>query len=277
MDRLGLPVVVEYEDDAIVEVDGNARPGWRAGYYVARAREILRSASGAICVSPHMISRFPDGIPKVLLRGVVDEDIVRAGQRPSESRPNRVAFSGTHFRTKGLVPLIAAWHQLNLPGWELHIAGRGELTAAIEEQAAGNKTIVFHGLLNRAENARFLSEAKIGINPHDLSATPGNVFAFKIIEYLAAGAHCITTPMGTLEPELEAGITYMPDNSPATIAKTLEHVIRDRAYEKLATSAAIGTYGPDPVAASLDSLLKQVAGRPRTGAPSVRAPAPAAS
>jgi len=66
--------------------------------------------------------------------------------------------------------------------------------------------------------------ATIGINPHHVSETPGNVFAFKIIEYLASGAHVITTPMGPLEKELEAGVTYMPDNSPATIAAALELV-----------------------------------------------------
>jgi len=158
-----------------------------------------------------------------------------------------------------LEQLIAAWSLLDQPGWELHIAGRGELTGRLEQETQGIKGIVFHGLLNRQENASFLSEAKIGINPHDVSETPGNVFAFKIIEYLAAGAHCITTPMGALESDIESGITYMPDNSPQTIAATLKQVIEGRQYERLAAGAAQNRYGPDAVARSLDELLKQVA------------------
>jgi hypothetical protein len=81
------------------------------------------------------------------------------------------------------------------PGWELHIAGCGELTAQLEKIAAHDNSIVFHGLPNREENARFIGMAKVGINPHDKSQTSSNVFAFKIIDYLAAG-HCITTPKG---------------------------------------------------------------------------------
>jgi glycosyltransferase involved in cell wall biosynthesis len=167
-------------------------------------------------------------------------------------------YSGTLYRSKGLKQLITGWRKLGLSDWELHIAGDGELRATLEKMALGCKSIVFHGLLNRQDNARFLSEAKIGINPHDVSQTPGNVFAFKIIEYLAAGTHVITTPMGALEPEIEAGITYMPDNSPEMISATLERVIGGRWYERKAVKAVQQTYGPAGVARSLDSLLNQV-------------------
>jgi hypothetical protein len=64
--------------------------------------------------------------------------------------------------------------------------------------------------------------------------------------------------MGALEPEIEAGITYMPDNSPEMISATLERVIGGRWYERKAVEAAQQTYGPAGVAKSLDSLLNQV-------------------
>ena len=96
------------------------------------------------------------------------------------------------------------------------------------------------------------------MNPHQVSRIPGNVFAFKIVEYLAAGAHVVTTPMGNLEPKLESGITYMNDNSPATIAATLQRVIRERDYERTAAEAAVQSYGPEAVSRSLDKLLNKV-------------------
>jgi glycosyltransferase involved in cell wall biosynthesis len=95
-----------------------------------------------------------------------------------------------------------------------------------------------------------------------VSSTPGNVFAFKIIEYLAAGTHVITTPMGALEGELEAGITYMTDNSPDTIAATVQRVIEQREYERGAMEPALRLYGSETVASSLDGLLARV----KTGA-----------
>jgi glycosyltransferase involved in cell wall biosynthesis len=218
----------------------------------------MNSTSACVGVSPHLLSRVPAALPQMLLRGVVLEEILQAGKQSMASRQKWVVFSGTHFRSKGLEPLIEAWKSATLPGWQLHIAGRGELTPSLEKMAESDKSIVFHGLLDRAANARLLGSASIAINPHDLSATPGNVFAFKIIEYLAAGAHCVTTPMGTLETDLERGITYMPDNRPETIAATLTRVINGRLYEQVATQAAQNRYGPESISKALNTLIDQV-------------------
>lgn len=257
--QLSLPVVFEYEDDAFVNLTGEAETGFRSNLHLRSAKRVIDTASGCIGVSPHLLSKVPDAIPKMLLRGVVDDDILRAGEQPLAAREKWVVYSGTHYRGKGLEQLVAAWNTIDPEGWELHIAGRGELTAQLEKMAAKSKTIVFHGLLDRAANARLLASASIGINPHDVSTTPGNVFAFKIIEYLAAGAHCITTPMGVLERELELGITYMSDNTPETIAATIRRVISEGLFHRLATRAAQDTYGPDAVAQNLNRLVTQVA------------------
>jgi hypothetical protein len=100
-----------------------------------------------------------------------------------------------------------------------------------------------------------MSTARICANPHDLSAQPGNLFAFKIVEYLAGGAHVLTTPMGTLEPELEAGITYLNDNLPATIAAALSDIIQRGRWHLTAADRALTLYGPEAVTQSLNTLL----------------------
>jgi hypothetical protein len=258
MRRLGLPVVFEYEDDAFVDLGGRAQRGLRANFYLAEARKVLNSVSACIGVSPHLLSKVPASVPRVLLRGVVHEDIVKVSAHPIASRPNWVIYSGTHGPGKGLEQLLEAWMSGPPRDWELHIAGHGSLTPTLQCMARGNRSIVFHGLLDRAENARLLGSARIAINPHDVSKTPGNVFAFKIIEYLAAGAHCVTTPMGPLESAFELGITYMGDNSPRTIQTTLKRVIDDHLYERGAAMAAQKAYGPDSVSHALDSLLHSV-------------------
>jgi glycosyltransferase involved in cell wall biosynthesis len=259
--RLRLPVILEYEDDGLVEVDGRSERGWRPALNRRLVGHVLNSIRGCIGVSPHLLSQAPSGVPKVLLRGVVSPDILRMSDDPPIQRHQYVVFSGTHFRSKGLPQLIAAWKLAQPPGWQLHIAGHGELTAQLQESAAGDDTIVFHGLVDRQQNARLLRQSAIGINPHELSHTPGNVFAFKIIEYLAAGAHVITTPMGVLEPELEAGVTYIPDNRPETIATNLLQVINGRQFERNATGAARRLYSPTAVSAALDTLVKEVVSR----------------
>ena len=88
--------------------------------------------------------------------------------------------------------------------------------------------------------------------------SPGNVFAFKTIEYLGGGAHVISTPMGSLEKELEAGITYMPDNGPETISKTLREVATTGRWEQCASRFVHDTYGPAAVCESLGTLIRRV-------------------
>ena len=257
--RLGLPVVLEYEDDRFVNVQGQAvEDGFALRRDKRAAQELFRQVSGCIAVSPHLLSQLPAGIPTLLLRGVVGEDLVKAGAE-SSGRKNVVFFSGTHIASNGVAQLIEGWREVGLPDWELHITGAGQLTESLREMAAGVRGIVFHGLVSRPELVRLMCSAKICINPHQVSHTPGNVFAFKLVEYLSADAHVITTPMGILEKELEAGITYTPDNAPATIATTIARVVRERAYTRTAGEAARHTYGPAAVSKSLDTLLDQVA------------------
>jgi glycosyltransferase involved in cell wall biosynthesis len=255
--RRGLPVILEYEDDALVDINGMITNLNKRGFEVRLVRKLLAAISGCIGVSPHLLSQVSHTVPKLLLRGVISENIASATDSGSE-RKKWVVFSGTFYKSKGLEQLLRAWNMMDAPGWELHISGDGQLAGVVREMAERNKSIVFHGLLHREEIARFLRRATIGINPHDLSNTPGNVFAFKIIEYLAAGTHVITTPMGSLEGEIEAGITYMPDNAPTTIARTIRSVIEKRDYERTASDAALRIYCPAVVARSLDDLLHRV-------------------
>jgi glycosyltransferase involved in cell wall biosynthesis len=258
MRRLRLPVILEYDDDVFVDVVGEAVNGALAGRHHSACAQILKTVAGGIVVSPFLLSRFPAETPKLVLRGVVGSDVLEADNQTNGSKRNRVLFSGTHIESNGVAELIEAWKLAAIPGWELHITGYGHLTDKLGQMAKEVRGVVFHGLVSREELVRLMRSARICANPHAVSQTPGNVFAFKIIEYLAAGAHVLSTPMGMLEPELEAGITYMSDNTPAIIAATLQQIIRDRTYERTAAQAALQTYGPEAVSRSFDKLLNKV-------------------
>lgn len=253
--RMKIPVILQYEDDAFVSVSGEAMR--HSLFHRLCIMKILDKISAGVACSPHLLNQLPVSIPKLLLRGVVGQDI-EAYSQYSMSKENMVLFSGTHAKQYGILPLIEAWEQAALAGWELHITGDGPETVVIKKVAEKKRSIVFHGLVNREKLVQLMCSAKICINPHELSLTPGNVFAFKIVEYLAAGAHVVTTPMGSLERELEAGISYMADNSSETIAATLKQVIENRKWKHRATDHVRGIYGPTAVSKSLDALLKRV-------------------
>jgi glycosyltransferase involved in cell wall biosynthesis len=256
--HLGLPVVLEYEDDRFVDAVGKTAGSITSRLHDHSCRKLLNLVSGCIAVSPHLLSQIPDSIPKMLLRGFAGDDIIDFTIQNNAVRRNWVLFSGTHIENNGVAQLIEAWRARPIEGWELHITGKGGLTDSLRQMAENVSGVIFHGLVSRQELVKLMCSAKICINPYVASQTPGNVFAFKVIEYLAAGAHCITTPMGALEPDLEAGITYILNNFPVTIADALSAVIEHRDYERLATEAVQKAYGRAEVSQRLENFLQQV-------------------
>ena len=258
MRSLGLPVILEYEDDAFTDRWGKGDTSFSAGWQLTAARKLLSSVSAGFGCSPFLMAQMPASTPTLVLRGVVSNHIANLNGRARSSRKNWVVFSGTLEGSQGEKQMLRAWQTLELPDWELHIAGQGPIKQELEQMAGGNRRIVFHGLLNKEENANLLCMAKIGMNPQDVSVIPGNTFPFKIIEYLAAGIHVISTPRGALEPELDAGVSYITDNSPEMIAASLKRVIDERVYECIADQAALKTYGPIAVTESLNKLIGQV-------------------
>lgn len=258
MKQFSLPVVFEYEDDHFVDVRGNPAGSSLRGFSRG-VGSFLNQVSGVMAASPHLLSQVSGTIPKLLLPGVVGDDLATASKNGSRHlRQNRVLFSGTHYFSKGIEPLIHGWQQARIPGWELHITGSGALTRHLKQLASGDTSVIFHGLVDRPRLVELMTSARICVNPHDLSRTPGNVFAFKLIEYIAAGAHVISTPMGPVDKDIEAGITYIPDNNPETIAAALREIIQMRGYDRTASKAAIDKYGPTAISRSLETLIQQV-------------------
>ena len=84
-----------------------------------------------------------------------------------------------------------------------------------------------------------------------LAVVPAGAWARSITPYL---------PLN-LEPEIEAGITYIEDNTPETILKSLREVITQGIHRRLARAAAVGLYGPVAVSDKLQSLIQQAAAR----------------
>lgn len=258
--RLGLPVVFEYEDDAFVDITGKDEAKARFPFGTDSSK-LLNMVAGCMAASPHLLSQLPATIPKLLFRGAVGHDLMQSSEQMTTVKKNWVLFSGTHYRSKGIKQLIAAWRELQMPGWELHITGHGELTGVIQKMAEGDRSIMLHGLVKRGELVKLMCASKICMNPHDVSQTPGNVFAFKIIEYLAAGAHVISTPMGIIEKEAEWGMTYILNNNPTTIVEALKKVIDSNRWEQRADQYVRDIYGPEAISRALEGLLRKAAER----------------
>ena len=257
--HLGLPVILEYEDNAFFDDDQPNGTNFTSKFQLSRVKTLLRSLSGCLAGSPSLLSQVRGNVPKLLLPGVVDEVLSMAATKSEIPRRNWVVFSGTHSPFQGLEQLIEAWKQAKPTGWELHIAGQGAITDVLHNLSRNDPSIVFHGMLSRDQNVELLRRGKITVVAYDVHKTIG--FSFKTVECLAAGMHVITTRLTSLEgldPELKAGLTYIDDNKAETISASIKKVIEERRYERTVQKATLERYGPAAVSQSLDVFLDQV-------------------
>ena len=57
--RLGLPVILEYEDDRFVNVFGHSEARLLSNYKERSCKSLMAAVSGCIAVSPHLLSQLP--------------------------------------------------------------------------------------------------------------------------------------------------------------------------------------------------------------------------
>src|SRR5204862_2670338 len=122
-------------DDAFRSVAGEPETGLVTRYHHRAYRRVLATVSGCIAVSPHLLSQVPPGVPTLLLRGVVGDDVLDASERLRGSKKDIVLFSGTHTKWNGVEELIKAWSTMAVTGWELHITGYGEMTDTLRRMS----------------------------------------------------------------------------------------------------------------------------------------------
>ena len=166
-------------------------------------------------------------------------------------------YSGTLNESKGVIELVEAWERLILQ-LTLHITGIGPLEEFVKSKVKLMNNVVFHGFIDENELLDLLSSSYICINPHRTSVVPGNLFAFKIVEYIASGAHVITTPMGEVEKEIEENLTYIENFSVESIRKTIEYVIENKRYLKSDTKYVNSQYSLTAVSTRLNDLFEKI-------------------
>jgi glycosyltransferase involved in cell wall biosynthesis len=255
---LGVPVFIEYEDDAMVTREGAI--DWFNRLCKIAGGFFRRYVSGCIAVTPELLAQFP-GAGHMLLRGIVGRDLMDAARSKRFTKEKIVLYSGSLFSNKGADLAVEAWKNGPVDGWQLHVTGTGPLASWVEEISRTCPSLVYHGVVPREKMVELLCAATICVNPHRSSAVPGNVFPFKVVEYLAAGAHVVSTRMGMFERELEQGITYMDVDSVECLVETMHRVIRDRLYSHTAADYVWNEYGFDAVSEKLGKFVARETGK----------------
>jgi len=221
--RSGVPVVVEYEDDALIEV-GTRFKGWhrRRG---RRAIDLARrEAAGVVAVSPELARQLGHA-NSIVIPGLVDDDLLDIPRaRTSEAAgPLRIVYAGGINHEKGPALLVEAFGRLGISA-ELDVIGDGRDLAAVR-QAAGRarQPVRVHGEVSRERLVELFTAADVAVNPRRMSKDMlGQIFPFKMVDYIGAGLPVVSSRLGEFPLAARGSlVTYEGDDAGA-LASALE-------------------------------------------------------
>jgi glycosyltransferase involved in cell wall biosynthesis len=262
--RFDLPTILEYEDDVGFMQDGSK--SWRNTIWTFLRTLLQPRVSGIVAATPELMAQFGH-VPGVLLRGALDSEYVThfSDRKSGDSASTDVVYSGSITDSKGVDRLCAAWKQLALKSARLHVVGHGPALPKLKQQFGPRDGICFHGYVDRGRLLEILTLSKICVNPNRVNAAvSGNVFPFKLVEYLGAGRPVVSTPLGSLEPELAQAIFTTKDDSIEALAAGIESIVNNYALwaakAKIAQRAIRLQYEPGPMKRRLAELICEVAG-----------------
>jgi hypothetical protein len=218
-------IILEYEDGKHLIDKGI----WRrmSGLAEWRARPWLE---GAILATPTLGERLPPEIPKVLVPGILREEIV-FNPPPAPGRPVAFLYSGSLDVERGGPLLLSYLEEGKFPSdFEIHITGQGHFTdRLLAVQHRFPKIVHFHGTVSQEELARIRSLCHFGLNLQSSSHPISTVtYPSKTFDYLNAGIRVISTKAAGVEDVLGNSAIYLKKDTieglEDAILMALEHI-----------------------------------------------------
>jgi glycosyltransferase involved in cell wall biosynthesis len=192
-----IPIILEIEDLPLARSRGvlNIKPRLDQMCWDL----MLQKASAFTAVNQPIYDLLPSGKPKLLLPGIIDQDLVECSKQrrnPYSKEIKTLGYFGALTHGKGvsllleLVPLLSS-------SWQLIVTGSGPLSASFERLSNEYPDRMrFLGSVDK----RTMYEAMCGcdclvIPPENIANQGEGVFPFKTFEYAVSGAHVISVKL----------------------------------------------------------------------------------
>ena len=200
------PVILEYEDGKHL-ID--------RGIYLVLARfaEWLGRplVEAAILATPGLAARLPPATPKVVVPGILREDIA-FNPLPRPGEPVRFLYSGSLDQERGGPLLLRYLEEGRFPANAVfHVTGQGNFAERLSDLAAKHPGVIhFHGLVNQDELSRIRAMCHYGLNLQSTANPISSVtYPSKTFDYLNAGLRVISTRAAGVPDVLGEGAVYL--------------------------------------------------------------------
>ena len=127
------------------------------------------------------------------------------------------------FQSLNLELLLQAMKELHDPDIELWLCGSGEMEEEIRAYAAQDSRIRFFGFLPHEEAVQLQKQATVLVNPRTNQGEYTKYsFPSKTMEYMASGRPVMMFRLDGIPGEYDPFLTYIPEESAASIRDTAE-------------------------------------------------------
>lgn len=159
--------------------------------------------------------------PYLVMEGMCGD--VAAESQVLKSQPFSMLYTGRLNRRYGLELLLQAMKELKDPNIELWLCGSGEMEDEIRMCAAQDPRIRFFGFLPHEEAVRLQQRATVLVNPRTNQGEYTKYsFPSKTMEYMASGRPVMMFRLDGMPGEYDPFLTYIPEESAASIRDTVE-------------------------------------------------------
>jgi glycosyltransferase involved in cell wall biosynthesis len=237
--------IPQFEVPLIVKMHGSLtsiRKGQGLSYskrYMKKEKYLYQRADAICSVSTYTAEycRKLYGIEKEITtmhNGVELHDYVGLDKRANK---NKVIFSGSLVRNKGIFSLVKAWSivRKQIPNATLHIFGKGNIKKVQGEIGEEDlETVIFYGHVARQRLLQELRNCDLAVFPSYTEA-----FGLAVVEAMSTGCPVIYTSRASGSEVIEQGIEGLlvdPDKT-EQISESILLILRDRAFRETLSRA----------------------------------------
>jgi glycosyltransferase involved in cell wall biosynthesis len=187
---------------------------------------MLRTASGFTAVNHSILAELPADKPRHLLPGIIDDRLIELATlrpKPFTRAPYALGYFGGLSVEKGVDVLVNAVPHLPRE-WRLRVGGSGPLGRDLRRIAAADpERVEFLGNLGGDALYDALCSCDATVVPPEMLRGDGQgVFPFKVLEYLVAGTHIVSTPLPSVG-KIDLQFTHRWDGTVPGLMRELEH------------------------------------------------------
>ena len=181
--------------------------------YLSSALRLQSAYDGYVYLTEEMKNAVAPDRPYTVMEGIASLSDEPAGQIPKSS-PRAVMYAGMLHEKYGIINLVRAFEEADVPDTELWLFGDGTAAEQIRTYAQKDPRIRYFGTVPRGEILAYERKATLLVNPRD----PGDEFTkysfpSKTIEYMLSGTPLLTTKLQGIPTEYLEYLFVSPDNS----------------------------------------------------------------